>query len=170
MATLDGAMDRLEGATAAILGLRGRLETGEPWPLADVYGAEPEASWGPREVLAHVVEMVPFWLGEMERVLEGAAAGREPVPFGRTATDQTRIGIIGRDRTLPLRELFARLRSDTARMSERARELSETDVARRGVHPRLGEMTVGEVLDRFVVTHMEEHVEQLGSILSGAGH
>lgn len=162
-------MDRLEAAQVAIAGLRGRVEAGEPWPLADVYGAEPEASWGPREVLAHVDEMVPFWLGEMERVLEGAAAGLEPVPFGRTAADATRIAIIGRDRTLPLRELFGRLRSDTARMVERARELSADDARRMGAHPRLGEMTIAEMLDRFVVTHMEEHVEQFRSLLAEAG-
>ncbi len=32
---------------------------GGPWPLADDFGTEPEASWGPREVLAHTAEMLP---------------------------------------------------------------------------------------------------------------
>ena len=63
-------------------------------------GTGPEASWGPREVLAHVEEMLPFWLGEMERVIDGD--GSAAVPFGRTADDAIRLGIIDRDRSLPL--------------------------------------------------------------------
>jgi alkanesulfonate monooxygenase SsuD/methylene tetrahydromethanopterin reductase-like flavin-dependent oxidoreductase (luciferase family) len=113
--------------------------------------------------------MIPFWLGEMERILEGAAAGHEPVPFGRVAADPTRIAIIGRDRTTPLRELFARLQSDSARLAARMRELSDTETARLGLHPRVGEMTAGAVLERFVVGHLEEHIEQLEGILAEAG-
>jgi len=36
------------------------VTAGEPWPLAEDYGTGPEASWGPREVLAHVEEMLPI--------------------------------------------------------------------------------------------------------------
>ncbi len=162
-------VERLEAAMAAILAMRGRVEAGDPWPLHDVYGPEPEASWGPRELFAHVEEMLPFWLGEIERILEGAAAGAEPVPFGRTSTDPVRNGIIGRDRTLPLRELFARLDADTRRLAARVRGLSGADAGRRGLHPRLGEMTVAEVLERFVVSHAEDHVSQLEGILAGTG-
>ena len=40
-------------------------EHGADWPLAADYGTGPEASWGPREVLAHVEEYLPFWLAEI---------------------------------------------------------------------------------------------------------
>jgi hypothetical protein len=169
MSTLEPLAARLTDAAADLGRLRPRIEAGEPWPLAQMYGAEEEASWGPREVLAHVDEMIPFWLGEMERILEGAAAAREPVPFGRVAADATRIAIIGRDRTTPLRELFARLQSDSARLAARMRELSDSETGRRGLHPRLGELTVAAMLERFVVGHLEEHVHQLEGILAEAG-
>ncbi len=160
--------DRLEAAAAAIGAMQDRVRAGDPWPLHDVYGPEPEASWGPRELLAHVEEMIPFWLGEMERIIEGAAAGGEPVPFGRVATDTARNVLIGRDRTLPLRELFARLAADAHRMAERLRELPDEDGARVGLHPRQGEMRVDMMLERFVVGHLEEHVTQLEGILAGS--
>jgi hypothetical protein len=169
MSNPDDLVERLSAATTAMLGLRERMAQGEPWPLADVYGNEPEASWGPRELLAHVTEMIPFWLGEAERVLEGATAGREPVPFGRSATDSTRLAIIGRDRTLPLRELLARLEADSGRLGARMRTFDGRDGGRVGLHPRLGEMTVVGMLDRFVVGHLEGHVEQLQGILAAAG-
>ncbi len=167
MTTLAAQADRLDAAIGAILALRSRVLAPPPWGLAEVYGTEAEASWGPPEVLAHLEEMLPFWLGEMERVLDGPAT--EPVPFGRVATDVVRIGIIGRDRTLPLRELFARVGADGDRVSARLRELDEHDEARHGLHPRLGVMTVGEALDRFVISHVEDHVNQLRELLAARG-
>jgi hypothetical protein len=77
---MDELIGRMERAVEALTSQRARVEAGEPWPLSARFGTEPEASWGPRETLAHVTEMLPFWLGEIERILAGPA---EPVPFGR---------------------------------------------------------------------------------------
>ncbi|HEY4633751.1 MAG TPA: hypothetical protein VIH00_07515, partial [Candidatus Limnocylindrales bacterium] len=92
-----------------------------------------------------------------------------PVPFGRVASDVVRIGIIGRDRTVPLRELFARLGADGARVAHRMRELSEADAAREGLHPVRGVTPVAALFDRFVTGHLEEHVIQLREILDARG-
>lgn len=163
MGILDSDAGRLEAAVAGISALEPRVRAAAPWPLAAVYGTEAEASWGPPEVLAHLEEMLPFWLGEVERILDGPTYA--PVPFGRVAADAVRIGIIGRDRTLPLRELFARIDADGSRLAARMRELGASEVARKGLHPRLGVMTIAELLERFAVTHVEEHVVQLRELL-----
>jgi DinB superfamily len=167
MGALSSEADRLEAAAAAMLELAPRIEAGAPWPLAEMYGPEPEASWNPPELLAHVEEYLPYWLGEIERVLAGD--GGTPVAFGRVATDTVRIGVIGRDRTVPLRELFARIKSDAPRVAARLRELSEADAARTGIHPTRGEMAVRDMLDPFLVGHTEGHVTQLREILDAAG-
>jgi hypothetical protein len=167
MGALTAEADRLEAAAAAMLALRGRVESGADWALAEDYGTGPEASWGPREVLAHVEEYLPYWLGEIERVLAGDASA--PVPFGRVAEDPVRIGVIGRDRTVPFRELFARIESDAPRVAARLRELSDADAARLGLHPRRGEMAVRDMLEPFLVGHTEGHVAQLREILEAAG-
>jgi hypothetical protein len=164
MGALDSQADRLESAIAAIVAMRGEVEAGAPWPLAEMYGPEPEASWGPPELLAHVEEYLRYWMGEIERVL--AADPASPAPFGRVATDTIRIGVIGRDRTLPMRELFGRIEADTARVARRLRELTEDDAARKGVHPARGEMAVRELLEPFLVEHSEGHVKQLREILA----
>ena len=167
MAALSGEADRLEAAAAGILALRPRIEAGAPWPPAELYGPEPEASWGPNELLAHVEEYLPYWLGEIERVLAGDAA--TVVPFGRIATDPIRIGVIGRDRSLPLRELFARIETGAPRVAARLRELTEADATRRGLHPARGEITVRDMLEPFLVGHTEGHVSQLREILEASG-
>lgn len=160
-------LDRLADTRAAYAALSDRVAAGEPWPLSTAFGTEPEASWGPREVLAHVAEMLPFWLGELERVVDGH--GGEAVSFGRVAEDVSRIGLIARDRSLPLRVLFARIDAGLSAWLDRLPTLTDADRAKVGQHPRLGEMSVAGIADRFVIGHAEEHVDQLGSILAAAG-
>jgi hypothetical protein len=160
---LQGLAERLRGAAGAISAHAAAVDAGAPWPLSATIGVEPEARWGPPEVLAHVAEMLPFWTGEMQRVLAGRG---EPVPFGRVAANELRIAVVERDRTLPSRELFDRIAAGADRLAARLGELPAGDAERRGVHETLGEMTVVTLVDRFVVGHLEEHVEQLKGALS----
>jgi hypothetical protein len=161
---MERAVTRMRAAAGAYGAMRGTLEAGAPWPLADRFGTEPEAHWGPPEVLAHVQEMLPFWLGEIARIL----AGPEPAPFGRVASDHVRLAIIERDRTVPPGDLLDRIDADVERYARRLPSLGTADLARRGLHPRRGEMTVAQVLEDFVVRHLEEHVLQLQDALGAA--
>ena len=132
--------------------------------MAAVYDDSDEARWGPGEVLAHLAEMAQYWLGEIERVLDGKP---EPVPFGRIATDEVRIGVVGRDRSLPPRELYDRIDDALTRFDRRWRSLGPADLARRGLHPSRGELTVAAMPDRFIVGHLADHVAQIERILAG---
>lgn len=156
-------LSRLRTAAGGLAGLQPRVLEGEPWPLSADFGHGPEASWGPPEVLAHITEMLPYWLGEAERILAGSP---DPVPFGRVATDGVRIAIIGRDRTVPLRDLFDRVEADVERYERRLSAMTLDDLARRGLHPARGEMPLEDVLERFVVGHLEDHVVQLRELLA----
>ena len=160
----DDLLARLEATTAGLEATRPAVEAGTPWPLAAVFDHSDEAHWGPPEVLAHLSEMAPYWLGEIERILAG---GPGPVPFGRLATDTQRLGILERDRSLPPRELYDRTFSNLDRLRRRWPTLTPADLARVGLHPRLGEMTVGAIPDRFIVGHVADHVVQLEELLGG---
>ncbi len=158
LAALAALAARMRASVADYRTLQPRVEAGAPWPLSDSFGTEPEAHWGPPETLAHVAEMLPFWTGEIERILDGDP---EPVPFGRVATDPLRIGLIERDRTLPPRELFDRIDAEVDRLARRLATLDDAAARRRCVHPRLGEMTVAGLVDHFVASHLEDHAAQL---------
>lgn len=166
MSDLAGLADRLAAAAADVAALSDSLEAGEPWPLVAEYGPGPESSWGPREVLAHVGEMLPYWMGEIERILDGRDA--DAVPFGRTEADPVRIALIGRDRTMPVRELLSRIASEARRIEARLRELPPAAAAREGLHATRGPITVVEVVERFQVGHLEGHVEQMREILGAS--
>jgi hypothetical protein len=163
---LAGIAARLRAAAAAMRQLEPAVERGRPWPLSANFSHSPEASWGPPETLAHVAELLPYWTGEIERVLDGPSdAGA--VPFGRTGEDAQRLGVLERDRSLPPRELFSRIDAGTERLAQRLETLGEAAGARLGVHRTVGQLTVAGIAARFVAGHLEEHVVQLRAVLGG---
>lgn len=166
MATLDETGARIRDAAAVLAALGPAIEAGRPWPLSEHFGVEPEASWGPLETLAHVAEMIPYWLGQIEIILDADPAA--PPAFGRMQTDVVRIGLIERDRILPPSELLTRITADAARAAARLGELTPADGDRVGTHPRNGEMSVAAIAERFMAGHLEEHVRQVEEILAGA--
>jgi len=159
---MDELLDRLAAARAGLAATRPAVEAGAPWPLAATYDDSDEARWGPGEVLSHLAEMAPYWLGEIERVLAGDP---EPVPFGRVASDPVRIALVERDRSVPPRELYDRIDDALRRFDQRWRTLSPAELERRGLHPTRGEITVAAMPDRFIVGHLADHVRQLEGIL-----
>lgn len=159
---LDG---RLAASAERLASMAGELVARAPWPLATRFDHAPETVWGPPEILAHLEEMLAFWLGEAERILDSAD---EAPPFGRAATDDVRLAVIGRDRGLPIRELIARTLVGIERWRRRWPELDEASRSRTGTHPRLGVMTVADVAVRFTAGHLEEHLDQLAEALGDA--
>jgi len=154
----DDLDQRLVAAGERLAGLGEALRAGGPWPLAARFDHSPEASWGPRETLAHIEEMLPYWLGEAERILDDPSGGAS---LGRVATNDVRVAIIERDRTLPIRELVARVQAGIERWRRRWLELDPASRERTGTHVSLGVVTVTDVATRFAVGHLEDHLDQL---------
>jgi hypothetical protein len=156
---MDDLARRLRDAGIAYSDLRDALVAGEPWPLSDDYGHTPESEWGPPEILGHVDEMLAYWVDELERVLAGDPAG--PVAFGRIATDQSRMDRIDADRRKPMGALLDDIAAGLDRAAGFAAGLDADAVARIGVHPSRGEITIAESLERFLAAHLEDHLAQL---------
>jgi hypothetical protein len=158
MATLIQQVERIRTARDNLVRMRNRLELSAPPP--DELPRRRE--WVAREALAHIDEMLVYWLGEIERVLAGPI---EPVPFGRPATDLVRTLTIDRDRTLPVSELYARLDNSLERVLRRLLELDERQASRRGIHKQRGEMTVKQIVEVMLAGHIEEHCRQISAAL-----
>lgn len=161
------ALNRLTALRSAYADLAPRLRAGAPWPLSPDSGSGPESTWGPPEVLAHLGEMLAFWLGEYERIVEAGRGPGRGVPFGRTTGDAMRQAILDRDRSVPLRELLGRIDAGIGRWQARLEEAQPGEGSGVGLHPRLGAMTASDVLERMVLVHLEEHRAQLEAILAG---
>ncbi len=122
--------------------------------------------WDAGQAWAHVAEFIPFWQGEVEKVV--AAYAGEPVPFGRTKEDPGRVGYIEANRNEPPTEQMARLAGSLTLFRGYLAALSAADWSARGLHPRLGEMTVAAFVERFIVAHLEEHADQLEKLAADA--
>jgi hypothetical protein len=161
---MDDLSQRIAEAGADLIALRSDLLAGEPWPLSATYGTEPEADWGPREVLAHVNEMLAYWTSELTQVVAGDGSGG-PVSFGRVASDPVRLARIAADRERPAGELLDAIATN---IEATTGFIEPGALERVGEHPTRGEITVAASLDRFIASHLEDHVRQLRSILADA--
>jgi len=47
------------------------------------------------------------------------------------------------------------------------REMSAAERSKKGIHTKLGELTVADSVERLIVAHAEEHLEQIRSALLG---
>lgn len=158
MAILNSEVERIRAARDRLARMRSKVELGPPPPDEIPRNRD----WVAREILAHIDEMLPYWLGEIERILAGPV---EPVPFGRIQGDLIRVMLVDRDRTLPVSELYARLDIEAERVTRRLGHLDERQCDRRGIGKQHGEMTVREIADQMLAGHLEEHCEQLAAVL-----
>ena len=118
--------------------------------------------WEAGQVWAHVAEFIPYWLGEAALVIESGAG--EPAPFGRTKSDPGRIAAIERDRSTDQGRLWDRAGRDITRLRTFLGELDESAWAARGLHPTLGAMDLAQIVNEFLVGHLEQHATQLDQL------
>ena len=145
---LDVALARLEAhAEATSAGLTpADARTGERWDEGQVW--------------AHLAEFIPYWIVQVGVVL----AADEPPPFGRTQTDPGRLGAIDRRRTETPEALMATVRGEAVALRDLITQLDAAAWERRGVHPTLGTLTVTQMVEEFLVGHLEQHAAQLDSL------
>jgi uncharacterized damage-inducible protein DinB len=128
-------------------------------PDAWLQANEGPQTWSPFEVVGHLVHGERTdWMARLAIILEHGES-RSFEPFDRFAMLQASRGkSIGE-----LLETFAALRA--ANLQQLAsRRLEPADLARRGRHPELGSVTLGQLLSTWVV-HDLEHLAQIARVL-----
>jgi threonine dehydratase len=138
--------------------LRGHARAGLPGGLTEPDEGG-EERWDAGQVWAHLAEFVPFWEGQVRKIVDARSA--EPVPFGRTKANPQRGEAIERDRGLSTDVLLRRITDQIDALGQTLEALPADAWQARGLHSRLGEMTMPEIMERFLVGHLEEHAEQL---------
>ena len=118
--------------------------------------------WEAGQVWAHLAEFPAYWLAQAQRVI--AQPTHSPVPFGRVKTDAGRLEAIERDRHTDPQALLDRVRSSLAEVNDAVRSWDDETWRLRGMHPARGEMTVEQIIEKFIANHLEEHADQLDSL------
>ena len=122
--------------------------TGERWEASQVWG--------------HITEFVPYWIEEIEEVIDQYQG--EPVPYGRTTTDPDRIAGIESGKTMDFETHLHWLGVHLTDLRGFLSALPEGAWSVIGLHSRLGPMSLEQMIERMLVGHLEEHAGQLEAI------
>jgi ribosomal protein S18 acetylase RimI-like enzyme len=129
-------------------------------PAPFVAANEGGDTWSPFDVIGHLIHGEKTdWIPRMQRILEhGETVAFDP--FDRFAQFKDSAG-----RTLPeLLDEFATRRTASLETLDALR-LTDADLQRRGRHPALGTVTLGQLLSAWVA-HDLDHVTQIARVLA----
>ena len=133
----------------------------EGLPDTWVNATEGGATWSPYDVVGHLIHGERTdWIPRARHILSGEA--RPFDPFDRTAQ-------LTESRGKSLNELlstFAELRRENVAALS-GMDLTDEDFGRKGLHPELGEVTLGQLLATWVV-HDFDHVGQIARTMAKA--
>jgi hypothetical protein len=129
--------------------------------LSDVWlrATEGEGKWSPYDVIGHLNHAERAdWIPRVKHILAGET--RPFDPFDQTAQFKE-------SRAESLAELLATFRElrRESLATLRAMRLTPADLDRRGVHPSLGDVTLGQLLSTWVV-HDLDHVVQVSRTMA----
>ena len=150
---LNDAVAVLERTPAGLTSLLSGLP--ETW----IRSTEGEGTWSPYDVIGHLIHGERTdWIPRARHILAGETRAFES--FDRTAQFTESEGkSLGE-----LLEMFADLRRENvAALVEM--NLTETDLERKGLHPELGDVTLGQLLATWVV-HDLDHVAQIARTMA----
>ncbi len=148
-----------------------RLATLDP---AKLYQRPAGNEWTIIESLAHIVEFMPYWADEIEKLV--AAPGHN---FGRTMQDTGRLQAINEHGSDDLVQIRAALPGSYAHLKQVLSELKDSDLELTGHHSRYGDhleltghhsrygdQTLAWFIEDFVTHHLTSHLEQLSACLA----
>jgi hypothetical protein len=147
-----------------------RLEEHAGAPRPGLTDADPGSGerWEAGQVWAHATEFIPYWIDQARTVIAAAASGAEPAAFGRTLTDPRRVGEIERRRGEEPAALMGDVRAEAARLRDFLAGLDASAWTARGRHPTLGVLPLPEIVDHFLVGHLEQHADQLDGLAAAS--
>ncbi len=126
-----------------------------------LYAPSAENEWTIMQNLAHIVEFMPYWAAEIEKLV--AAPGHN---FGRTAQHEGRLQAVsehGRDNLEQAKTTFP---ASYTRLDDVLGSLQDSDLELTGHHSKFGDKSLEWFIEEFVTGHLKSHVEQIKTCLA----
>ena len=159
MSEAAGVAERTRRLSTAVERLLGQVEGLSEDQL---YRAPAAGEWTVMEGLAHVAEIMPYWSRQAREV---AARSENNQPFGRTHEDPDRIAAVERHARDRMEDVLPRVREGLAEATATMRELPAEGWQKTANHRNRGEMSVAQIVDQFLLDHIEEHARQIEATL-----
>ena len=141
------------------------VDTVEALPQQVLYAEPAPSEWPVMSILAHVVELMPYWARQALDVSRRSADGQ---PFGRTHDDPDRIGAVQQHGQDSLDSILPRLRTACTEAIDTLQQIPADRWTRTARHANRGDMTVEQIVDQFLVSHVEEHLTQARQAITAA--
>jgi uncharacterized damage-inducible protein DinB len=151
--TMPSLIERLDGTPVRV---REKLKLIDP----ALNKIKPENKWSILEHVGHLSDLEPLWQGRLEDILNGATELR-PTDLSNRRTTEANHNL------RPVQELFNDFAAMRRTTVERLQQLTEEDVFRYALHPRL--KTPMRTLDlfTFVAEHDDHHLAKITEIARG---
>ncbi len=149
---------RLETSIAEITALVQQPENAERLRVAPG-----ENEWNVLQLLGHISEMIPYWLREIRMIINTTST--ELPRIGRSAEDPDRLAGVDHGAKGNPDKLLEEVQEEGRKGAAAIRAFTPEERAKQGLSARWGEITVSDMLERFIVAHTEEHVRQMREAL-----
>lgn len=122
-----------------------------------------EEEWSIMQILCHVEEAIPYWLNEIERLLESPGA-----EWGRGLTDENRLAAVANTEKREVSEVLNKLENVKDQVEKVLSKLSEEDLKSEAPsrNPRFGTKPMSFIVDHLLVEHASKHYSQIQRNLS----
>jgi uncharacterized damage-inducible protein DinB len=132
------------------------------WVSEEAWSRRPAADdWSAAEIVGHVIELEPYWAQQAAYL-----AGHPGAEIGRTLEDPVRLSGPTSGAALSAREARTRLAESGQQAADILRKLPDGAWSITGVW-RGGELTLSELIERHLISHVREHLEQITAALEG---
>lgn len=130
----------------------------ESLPPALIHWVPGEGVWTVMDNLCHIREFVPFWTGEILRIVQSSSER-----WGRDHTDTARLAAVTNTITHRLGQVVADIREVVRRSAETLRTLSDEELAIESLskNTRWGVKPASFVVDDLLVHHIAKHQNQI---------
>ncbi len=152
----EGQALRLENVNHQIASLLRR-----PQVIQRLRAAGPD-EWSAVQVLGHMIELIGYWMRDA-RLL--AAATGTPPHFGRTLDAPERLEAVQHGATSDPEELWRELDGVIRIAATDIRGMTPAQRAQKGLHSRVGEISVADAIETLIVAHVENHLRQIKQVL-----
>jgi uncharacterized damage-inducible protein DinB len=141
------------------------LRQAETLPADALYTPPAPGQWSAMQILAHVAELVPYWASQARAV---AQRTQDDQPFGRTEDDPDRLEAIERHARDRLEDVLSLMSLGLDEACALLRAIPDEGWSRTAHHPTRGEMSVEEIVARFLLDHVVSHQRQLAEAVGRA--
>ncbi|MFE4426932.1 DinB family protein [Peribacillus butanolivorans] len=123
-----------------------------------------EEEWSIMQILSHIAEAIPYWLGEVETVI--ATPGSK---WGRGLQDPARLAAVTDTEKLSVDEVLKQVDELKYKVESGLGKLDEEKLSKESPHrnfAKFGNKPVSYIVDHFIDDHVSGHYDQIKRNLS----